>query len=893
MAFPLDTAGGSAAPSYYAVNGTIGGHGWNHYLVGESVVLNISQASPTTWTAYDYWGNVAGTGSVTGTAVHLGSSWAPGWYRVRFTGGSTDPVYGASYGAAQFTVMRANSHFLDGSGPGNGAPGQHSNPPDYVRRGMMGIPACRMEMAAPVATNSLGNDSVPVIAADAPFATANWTQIDGDSFQDPDRPRYLWSAVSAKSWDKLDVASTGAGVWCSVYPTETSAPNGDKVFVSAGAGTSSGSKLVVYYPNSSTVVETWDNLSTADQAAVTVNAGSSYVWLQAITSGSQAATTSAAAVGNSCFLGLSYMSSTLYPLGVTYYEGPINEPGMNDGGLTQKLKLFKAGIRAGNADARIIGPSPVNIVDGWQSFFQNGGHNQVDVLAFHDYNTFLGSDLMLARHQIESMLALKQQYAPTLPMWQTEAYSVAAVTGGGLGSIGLFSPRASGNAMLKAIVWEQYGLARERNAYWYDFSHGFWSVPVFQWCGDLTPLPITVLQRVMAEELFGKPFSYRLNMGSVAGEAIATGSVYKPHESTISDSVAVFCAASHIPDATVTLNIVGSTADLTVVDGFGNESTVSQSGGQVTIPLDDVPTYLRLPSGVTCSVDSLLDWGTSPNPSISRAATTHTLGGTSTTAICDDRFMERYNGLSSTGLASSPITVPDDAILLFGETVVVDRVIAFNGPLEQAVSALLTFTVDTTTDSGANWTTQQTIDVSSGSVSTKYGTIGNNTGCGYETYWPQQRVFPVSFASPVSCNGIRIHVTATSYGGSPDEQSWHTSAAGVDEQRVSLEEIMVISASTPSSSVSAPVNTVLPAASGGDSLGTVMCCSTGTWTNIPTRYAYQWQRDGVDIVGATGAEHLVVSADVGHDLSCNVTASNLGGSATANSGVVQPAQVKF
>ena len=364
--------------------------------------------------------------------------------------------------------------------------------------------------------------------------------------------------------------------------------------------------------------------------------------------------------------------------------------------------------------------------------------------------------------------------------------------------------------------------------------------------------------------------------------------MYKSHPGTLSDSVAVFCSGSHIPGATLSLNIVGTGANINVTDAFGNVTSVAQSSSRITVPFDDVPTYVELPAGVTCSVhsfyDGAQDWGVSPNPSISRAATTHTLGGQSFTALADDQFISHYGaGLSSTGLAASPITVPDAAVLLFPSTVVVDRVIVFNGPVQQSLSALLTFTVDSTTNSGSTWTTQQTVDVSAGAFSTLYGTTGSTTGCGYETFWPQQRVFPVELGG-VSCNGVRVSVTATSYGGSPDSQSWHTSAAAVFEQRVSIEEIMVISASAPTNTVSAPANLVSPSVSGGSGAATVVSCSSGTWSNIPTQYTYQWQKDGSNIGGATGGEYLVATGDVGHDISCNVTASNLGGTATVNSG---------
>ncbi len=900
MAFPLDTSGGTTAPSYFATNGTLAKLN-NHFTVGDTVTLTLSQATPTTWTAFDYYGTQIATGSVTSTTVNLGSSWNPGWYRVRFTGASTNDVYGTSYGATSFTVMRSDSRFITpaAGAAGNGAPGQHSNPPDYRTRGMLGIPAPRMEMSHAVNTDSTGNDSVAVIALDAPYGTTYWSDVATNILVDSNRPRYLWSAVSTRSWDKLDLQSTGAGVWCSVYPKDgTVAANANNVYISAGAGTTGGtSKLVVYYPNNTTVVETWDNLATADAAAVTVNAGSAYVWLQMITSGSDATTTAVTQLGNTYFTGCSLLSSTTYPLGVRYFEGPTNEPGMSDSALTQKTKLFKAGIQAGNANARVIGPCPVDIVNNWPTFFAAGGHQYLDVLSFHDYNTFLGGCLHMARTQIEAMLAIKAQYAPQLQMWQTEALSCSVTIGGGASSIGMFAPRLSGNTMLKLIMWEQYGLPKERNSYWYDYSHGFWGVANFQWVQDGGPMPITILQRVMAEELFGKPFDYRIDMGSEAGNKIATGSSYKSHQESLAPSVAVFIAGSHIPGALVKLNISGTTANITVIDAFGNSSSVAQSSGKIQVPLDDVPTYVELPAGVTCSVASIYDgaqdWGASPNPSISRAATTHTLGGVSNTALSDDQWITRYAaGFGSTGLASSPITVPDTAVLIFPSTVAVDRVIVFNGPVQQSLSAMLTFTVDTTTDSGANWTTQTTVDVSAGSVSTLYGTTGATTGCGYETFWPQQRIFPVSFASPVSCNGVRVSVSKTSYGGSPDAQSWHTSAAAVNEQRVAIEEIMVISASTPTSTVSAPVNLTLPAVdggavpaiSGGVAVGTMISCATGTWTNIPTKYTYQWQRDGSDITGATGAEYLLAAADSGHEVSCIITASNLGGTGTADSG---------
>jgi hypothetical protein len=93
---------------------------------------------------------------------------------------------------------------------------------------------------------------------------------------------------------------------------------------------------------------------------------------------------------------------------------------------------------------------------------------------------------------------------------------------------------------------------------------------------------------------------------------------------------------------------------------------------------------------------------------------------------------------------------------------------------------------------------------------------------------------------------------------------------------------------TPPVPVSAPVNTTRPAISGTARVGQTLTCSQGAWSNSPTGYAYAWNRDGSAISGATGTTYVVASADVARQLTCSVTASNSGGSATATSTAVTP-----
>jgi hypothetical protein len=81
--------------------------------------------------------------------------------------------------------------------------------------------------------------------------------------------------------------------------------------------------------------------------------------------------------------------------------------------------------------------------------------------------------------------------------------------------------------------------------------------------------------------------------------------------------------------------------------------------------------------------------------------------------------------------------------------------------------------------------------------------------------------------------------------------------------------------------VAVPVNTALPTISGTTTQGQTLTASTGTWSNSPSSYAYQWKRSGTNISGATASTYLLVSGDVGATITVAVVASNAGGAGTA------------
>jgi len=85
----------------------------------------------------------------------------------------------------------------------------------------------------------------------------------------------------------------------------------------------------------------------------------------------------------------------------------------------------------------------------------------------------------------------------------------------------------------------------------------------------------------------------------------------------------------------------------------------------------------------------------------------------------------------------------------------------------------------------------------------------------------------------------------------------------------------------------APANQGLPEISGAPAPGTSLSCSEGSWSGQVPILAYQWLRDGSDIAEATESTYTVQSADQGHGLECEVTATNGEGEASARSAAVQ------
>jgi len=76
-----------------------------------------------------------------------------------------------------------------------------------------------------------------------------------------------------------------------------------------------------------------------------------------------------------------------------------------------------------------------------------------------------------------------------------------------------------------------------------------------------------------------------------------------------------------------------------------------------------------------------------------------------------------------------------------------------------------------------------------------------------------------------------------------------------------------------------PVNTTPPAVTPAGTAvnGAVLTTTNGTWTNTPTSYVRQWERDGLPIGGQTATTYTTTISDQGHNVGCQIYGVNAGG----------------
>jgi hypothetical protein len=480
--------------------------------------------------------------------------------------------------------------------------------------------------------------------------------------------------------------------------------------------------------------------------------------------------------------GVRQVVNELYPVGVEWFEGPHNEPNVatyypeqTASETVTLMQKFYNNVKAANPSAKVLGVNPVNYsglgLGYFDEFLRLGGGQYCDGFSFHAYNSGIG-DVSLARRCLSVLQGILTNRGQTgKPLWQTEFQPKAV-------EAGLFDPHVHMQwTAVQMLMQEGYGLPKEHNHYWYDVSHGFWSWATFWKALDKKSLmPGAVMFRTMSAELYGKTHTSRYDFGADHNDQYVGSLFTNP---TTGDKVAWLMTGGSL-DGQVKLGLSGATSVVTV-DLWGNETTVNASAGVVAVPVRELPTYVRLPSGVTAT---LLDFGFGLDRALSTNGATISsslvLDAPSTAKLNkviarDDPNSAQLHRNSYWANTEDPAneffpfnttTLPASFDVTFNGSHNVNRVVVFASPVWQAQSTLLDFDVATKNGDGT-WTVRSTV-VNTDAVVIERLANQDTSASFVDVYKSRRWIFNVTFAD-VTTTAIRLTVRDTTLGQYPNQ----------------------------------------------------------------------------------------------------------------------------
>ena len=550
---------------------------------------------------------------------------------------------------------------------------------------------------------------------------------------------------------------------------------------------------------------------------------------------------------------------------VQYWE-PRNEPNSDTAGsafATGEMKSFYQTVKSVNPALKVLGPGLVSLSQQYwiDDFLKAGGGNYIDAFSFHAYNNVDG-DFWLARTAFDSVKwQLKCYGFPNMELWQTELGYMAAV-------YGAYEPRLQGRwTMVEMMAFEQAGIPKEHNHLWYDKSQGYWDFPMFAENEDTGFNPSAALMRVWSEELYGKQFVSAYDFGTVDNN-IYVGSLFQSPTGT--SSVAAFMTNGNTVGK-INLSISGGVTSVQTVDAFGVTTARSVIGGFLTLPVSELPIYVELGSGQTCTILPRT-YGT--NVAVATGVTVQASGSAVhpggsqipndpskiVNGVLEDWYWRQWDQDQPwmSNVSTWPATIEID----LPQTTSVSDVIVHAATPWQWVGTLLDY--DLQYWNGSVWTEIE-------HITEPTNTFANYTPavrCTVDSYFSDRCIFEHHF-SPVSTAKIRLVVNDVTYGGGATAL---VAAAGGQTgfHQVALREVQIFQTPT----VTKPVIVQSPGSQ------SVALGSSADFSVVAqgTNLSYLWSKDGQPIIGATTATLHLASAGLEAEGSYVVTVSNTAGS---------------
>jgi hypothetical protein len=319
----------------------------------------------------------------------------------------------------------------------------------------------------------------------------------------------------------------------------------------------------------------------------------------------------------------------------------------------------------------------------------------------------------------------------------------------------------------------------------------------------------------------------------------ATSSTYALAGSDVGNTVSVQVTGAL---AGYTTESETSTATPTIAGGTQTAGTPTISGAPTAGQTLTASPGAWSPGGDTFTYQ----WESDGSPINGATASTYTLTGTdvgNTISVQVTGTLTGYTSASATSSATSAIadaTLATGTPLVFGSEEVGQTLAAFPGTWEPSDVTL-----------AYQWVRDgQPID---GATAANYTLTGADAG-----------------------HQISVQVTGTLPG--------YTSASASSTPTVAV--------------VAGNLTAAIPTITGNSAVGQTLTASPGTWSPSAVSFAYQWERDGQPIAGATSNSYVLTPADAGEPISVQVTGALLGytnGSATSapTPAVAQPPAAIF
>jgi hypothetical protein len=752
------------------------------FSAGATVRFSL-QSGGGTYTVQDLHGTVLSAGSVGLLASSLtpqvpDGGWPNGWYLLQISH-SVD-----SYAIFPFSVINDDPHFP--SLPAWGATSQGSDPfydgHDLIGIATAGLGNYRWQVSNAISTAEVSRD-VSAIQSDLDFLVP---YLNGDRA----RP---FAGVCQFPNGSVDSCQLGNLVFCR-RGSQVNLANVTIASANAGATFT----LTVTDSTQNTVVETFSDIYLETELQAQINAQSQ--WLTC--GGATGIGTNAPAVGSQVLssaytVGVIAAVQALYgynAAGITYFEGPANEPGSREP-VAAAWAAFQSSVHAANARAVAVGPAVVQVDElvPLSQFTAAMGFSP-DAVSFHGYNCTFDELVTLDWTYQDLSRAISTGGWQSAPMFMTEY-------GDFFGEYATVMPAHSARAAILFFVFmESIGVSKEHTYWFYPASHGFGFCSWWR-NGDGTYAPVWTAARNLSERLYGRVFQERLSLPDPVNRILLALRWADPERQVL----------LLLPNGPTQLEIsvgVGEALgdDLTVWDWAGNATTPAIADGQLTLSPDMTGLWIEAPAGVELSVDDV-NSGLLGSVSANYADPSD---GADVLSISTDASADALNlanlfspdPLVGTNGSAPPWqdsthTLPYSITIDLPSTRYLARMLILGASArtdtptgdEPARDALLGFQIDYLPPaSDPQWTTcylytpPDAVAAASSPLSGPWSNMGSGVDWTQLSFYDRTFCFDCVFADVIDATAVRLTVTAVSNGSAPDDAQQTADAVSVSSR---------------------------------------------------------------------------------------------------------------